>query len=602
MRTIIRKASKAAYQLFFDKEQFKKNIKRDFHLWRRGGLRAIFPKATPESNISTTEEKKKDKPIFSFPESALAHKYCIGKGLEIGGCAHNPFGLNTQNVDFTDSTNTVFKQEEIRLCGKALKVDIVASGDDIPLPDESQDFIVSSHVIEHFPNPIKALIEWDRLVRPGGIIFMIVPHKERTFDKGKENTLLEHLIKDFKNNNTNPHVYSYGHDHCWITESFMELINYIIQELYMKWEIVEVQDVDDKVGNGFTVVVRKIGTRGYRKNKSINESKQNLQRSFSHSSVPLDGEQLPPLKKVFCSVTDRCNLSCKMCPRKNLYYDYADIDTSILQRVYEKAPDLYFVGLHGYGEPYLYDGLYEVIETLKALMAEGGEIGFNTNATLLGRHHIVRTVESGLDNLTFSIDGATRATYEKIRKGAKFDQIIKNIKDFVHYKKQAGSNHPKLMMNYVIMEDNIQEIPLFVELSKQCGINAIHFNYDRTSYGCLQTDELKEAFQEAKRKAEELQIILYLPPIYPVKSENEFCVFMNTAVLLNSGEVVPCCHAAEFDLIGNPENILSFGNVKENSFDDIWNSRSYISFRRKVLSKNWPRFCNGCGFKSQIFM
>ena len=93
-----------------------------------------------------------------FPESALAHKYCIGKGLEIGGSAHNPFGLNTLNVDHSDSMETLSKKNEISFCGKALEVDIVADGDDIPLPDESQDFIVNSHVIEHFTNPIKALI------------------------------------------------------------------------------------------------------------------------------------------------------------------------------------------------------------------------------------------------------------------------------------------------------------------------------------------------------------------------------------------------------------------------------------------------------------
>ena len=349
-------------------------------------------------------------------------------------------------------------------------------------------------------------------------------------------------------------------------------------------------------------VRRKIAKAFYQLLFQRNEFKKNVKRFFSSPSAPLHGEQLPSLKKVFCSVTDRCNLSCGMCPRKNLYYGYADIDNGILQRVYDKAYDLYFVGLQGYGEPYLYKDLYKVIETLKALMPQRGEIGFNSNATLLERSHIVRTAESGLDNLTFSVDGATRATYERIRKGAKFGQVIKNIKDFVHYKKQVGSNHPKLMMNYVIMKDNIQEIPLFVELSKQCGINAIHFNYDRTSYRCLQTDELKEAFQEAKRKAKDLQVILYLPPIYPVKPENEFCVFMDTVVLLNSGEVVPCCRAADFDMLGDPQNILSFGNVKENSLDDIWNSRSYISFRRQVFTKNWPRFCDGCGFKSQIFM
>jgi len=253
--------AKAIHLLFFNRNEFKQSIKRAFCLCRQGCRRTIFPKSKANQKSSALEQNQQDKQALYFPESALAHKYCIGKGLEIGGSAHNPFGLDTLNVDFTDSMDTKFKKEEIRLCGKALKVDIVGPGDDMPLPDESQDFIVSSHVVEHFPNPIKALIKWDRLVKPGGIIFMIVPHKERTFDKGKESTPLEHLIKDFKNDNTEPHTDPDGHDHCWITESFVELINWMIGELHMKWEIVEVQDVDDKVGNGFTVVIRKMGTR-----------------------------------------------------------------------------------------------------------------------------------------------------------------------------------------------------------------------------------------------------------------------------------------------------------------------------------------------------
>lgn len=217
---------------------------------------------TPDNYIYEFDlEKKQEEQTSPFPESALAHKYCVGKGLEIGGAAHNPFELNTLNVDFTDSMEIKLKKRFVFVGEKALKVDIVAPGDDIPLPDESQDFIVSSHVIEHFTNPIKALIEWDRLVRPGGIIFMIVPHKERTFDKQRENTPLEHLIEDFRNNTTQSNGDPNEHEHVWVTETFVELIKYMIEKLHMEWEVAEVQDVDDKVGNGFTVVIRKIANR-----------------------------------------------------------------------------------------------------------------------------------------------------------------------------------------------------------------------------------------------------------------------------------------------------------------------------------------------------
>ncbi len=257
-RTMRRKIAKAFYQLFFDWNLFKYNIKQQYYKWGKKDIRDA-------SSQERLDEKTENKQAFLLPESALAHKYCIGKGLEIGGSARNPFGLSTLNVDFTDSMDTAFKKEEVNLYGKALKVDIVANGDNIPLPDESQDFIVSSHVIEHFPNPIKALVEWDRLVRPGGVIFMIVPHKKRTFDRGRKKTFLEHLIKDFENNNTIRHIEAkdHDHDHVWVTKTFVKLIKYMIEKLNMEWEIVEIQDVDDKAGNGFSVVIRKIKTHKF---------------------------------------------------------------------------------------------------------------------------------------------------------------------------------------------------------------------------------------------------------------------------------------------------------------------------------------------------
>ncbi len=185
---------------------------------------------------------------MKFRESALAHQLLDGlEGIEIGGSAHNSWGLNTHNVDQTKDL-TVFKREEIRICGEALPVDIAAPGDELPLEDSSVDFVLNSHVMEHFPDPIKALKEWHRVVRPGGYIYVIAPHKERTFDKQRERTTLDELIERHETGICpNPNG---AHCSVWITEDFVELIN------WLGWPIVTVQDTDDKVGNGFAVVIR----------------------------------------------------------------------------------------------------------------------------------------------------------------------------------------------------------------------------------------------------------------------------------------------------------------------------------------------------------
>lgn len=235
---------------FFSESHLKRNKeqKYDFrntlHDFYRNRIKRYIPRG-----VFLFYNEIKQRLQIKFPESRLAHQYLDGlHGLEIGGSVHNPFGLDTKNVDYMEEN--YYKQLEQRFVGKSLPVDIVAPGDNIPLPDESQDFVINAHVIEHFPDPIKALKEWYRLIRRGGYIFMVVPHKERTFDKDEPRTTLQELIDRHEGKITSKPNKN-DHSSVWITEDMVELIQ------YLGWNIVETQDADDKVGNGFTVVIQK---------------------------------------------------------------------------------------------------------------------------------------------------------------------------------------------------------------------------------------------------------------------------------------------------------------------------------------------------------
>jgi len=207
-------------------------------------------------------------PLAHSRRSRLADFYCTGKGLEIGASASNEFHLDALNVDYSDDMDSHHKQFELEQCGQAAVVDVVASAECIPFPDSSQDFVFSSHVLEHLVDPIRALLEWDRLVRPGGAIFMIVPHKERTFDVDRERTTCDHLVQDYLTHRTTPHEGPFCHEHVWITEDIAELVIWIEQNAGVHWRLVEVHDADDKIGNGFTVVVRKTSLRDPRQGAS----------------------------------------------------------------------------------------------------------------------------------------------------------------------------------------------------------------------------------------------------------------------------------------------------------------------------------------------
>lgn len=66
------------------------------------------------------------------------------------------------------------------------------------IDDCSYDFVLSSHCIEHLANPLQGLAEWTRVLKPNGILVLVIPHKDGTFDHRRPVTSLEHLIHDFE--------------------------------------------------------------------------------------------------------------------------------------------------------------------------------------------------------------------------------------------------------------------------------------------------------------------------------------------------------------------------------------------------------------------
>lgn len=64
--------------------------------------------------------------------------------------------------------------------------------------DETLDFVCSSHLLEHLANPLKAIVEWKRAIKEGGIIYVGLPDKRYTFDHKRDRTPLSHLIDDFE--------------------------------------------------------------------------------------------------------------------------------------------------------------------------------------------------------------------------------------------------------------------------------------------------------------------------------------------------------------------------------------------------------------------
>jgi len=178
-------------------------------------------------------------------DSKFVTRYLQGlKGIEIGASAHNRYWLDAINVDRWGEDDTIYKREERRLALRAAKVDVVAPGDELPFDDDSHDFVFSSHVVEHFPDPIRALLEWQRVARR--YVVVVAPHKERTFDSDRQLTSVEELVERHR---TGFQTDEDAHWSVWTCESFVDMCE------RLGFRVVDHRDPDDKVGNGFVVVL-----------------------------------------------------------------------------------------------------------------------------------------------------------------------------------------------------------------------------------------------------------------------------------------------------------------------------------------------------------
>lgn len=218
--------------------------------------------------------KKFDMKNHYFPPSQLADQYLRGlKGLEVGASAHNSYYLDTINVDFTNEF-TVYKQEEVNMCGKYAPVDIVADAKEIPVDNESFDFVISSHMLEHHWDPISVVIEWARIAKQ--YIFITVPRKDLTFDKDKPVTPVHDLVRRYTGALEKLQT-EIADDHwsIWDVNEFRNFVGYMCALCNL--EVVAFQEIDDKVGNGMTVLFKKRSYEQPKENKGLEDRNQTVQ-------------------------------------------------------------------------------------------------------------------------------------------------------------------------------------------------------------------------------------------------------------------------------------------------------------------------------------
>jgi len=230
---------------------------------------------------------------------------------------------------------------------------------------------------------------------------------------------------------------------------------------------------------------------------------------------------MPPF--IAMNMDTQCNLRCIMCIRRK----YAQEELNTLRydfEIYEQVADGTFpyarwVQLATAGEPLMANSISEQLRIIKK---HSVKLDLVTNATLLNDDDLIEEILKVLGCLHVSIDAATKGTYESIRIGAKFEQVIENIKRFNRLRQRLyRSDKSRLHFAVVLMKRNIKELPELIELAKGLGVDSVDCSHvvihdeRMRNESLVYHKELANHYMElARRKADELNVGLNLPPLF----------------------------------------------------------------------------------------
>lgn len=293
-------------------------------------------------------------------------------------------------------------------------------------------------------------------------------------------------------------------------------------------------------------------------NKKINKTINELNKGY-----PLG---------VDIGTTNLCNAACIMCPHSKLK-KMGTMDMNLYKKIIDNCArlNIKIITLSFFGEPFLDK---KIIEKIKYAKGKGMSVGFYSNASLLTEKLAKEIIEAKLDNITISFDGATKETYEKIRKNLKFEATKKNVLGLINTRKKLNKKNPKINLVLVELEENKKEIKQFYQYWKG-KVDSINIINMRNWANDIQKEGTKESFHFNKK----------------IKRKPCALIWLKMVVDWN-GEVVLCCDDWNHSTI--------IGNLKNQTIEEVWKGERLRKIREAHLRGEFYKvpLCAGCNKKS----
>lgn len=315
------------------------------------------------------------------------------------------------------------------------------------------------------------------------------------------------------------------------------------------------------------------------------EAEKNLRHrpdSWTEFLAPFAG-----LQSLQVEVASVCNLRCPQCfqyvdGHKSGFFSRALWD----EKIHPCLGQLRDIHLVGIGEPLLSKDFFYFVEDAGKSKVR---VHTTSNLQLLTESIAEKLVATGVQELSFSCDGATRETYEKIRVRGDFGKLQSALQWINQFKANYQSPFPRLILNFGALKSNIHELPQVVAFARDHGVELIIAYHDVIYREALKEESLfhfqeisDRFFQEAVRMAEKAGIQMFTPGLFsqPRKYKNPrpYCGYPYSHLYVYSdGRVGPCC--MDFP------NRMQLGDLNRSTLEEIWNQTPILALRRELLNQ-----------------